>query len=314
MKKPVRWFLSLYDDDQLDLEPPYQRRSVWTPKDRRFFLDTVFKNFPCPAIFLYQKTDIEMGKMVYHVVDGKQRLETLIAFRDNKIAIDKTSEDGRLSGKSWKEIDHESGLIEHFLNYPMPVEFIEISEGLKINEIFDRLNRNSRRLERQELRHAKFDGWFITVSEKEALKEEWEQLGLSTKTLMRRMRDVQHISELLAVVLKDRILGYDQDMLDDLYAKYDSPLETLEGFNEREFSENLEFAKGYILRMEHHNRTVTQYSGGFANFYSLWSFVHLNRRRLESPEVTADRYAGFMNKVAALAKSKSRCSGGRDCQ
>ncbi|MEW6586588.1 MAG: DUF262 domain-containing protein, partial [Nitrospirota bacterium] len=101
MKKPIRWFIDLYDYGQLDLDPPYQRRSVWTLNDRRFFLDTVFKNFPCPAIFLYQKTDRTLDKMIYHVVDGKQRLETLISFRSNKLAFDKGYGDVRLNGKSW---------------------------------------------------------------------------------------------------------------------------------------------------------------------------------------------------------------------
>ncbi|MEW6585305.1 MAG: hypothetical protein AB1442_06795, partial [Nitrospirota bacterium] len=166
------------------------------------------------------------------------------------------------------------------------------------------LNRNSRKLERQELRHAKFDGWFISVAEAEAIKEEWEQLGVITKAMMRRMKDVQYISELLIVLLKGCISGYDQNILDDLYAEYDSPRETLDNFSEREFNENLEIVKNYILQMERHNQAVTRYAKGFGNFYSLWSFVVLNRDHLNSPEVATDRYAEFMDKVTALAKVK----------
>lgn len=304
MKKPLRWFLDMYDYGQLDLDPPYQRRSVWTLNDRRFFLDTVFKNFPCPAIFLYKKTDMALGRMIYHVVDGKQRLETLIYFRNNKLTLDKKYGDRRLNGKSWEGIKNEMDLIEGYLNYSMPVEFIEIADDVMINEIFDRLNRNSRKLERQELRHAKFDGWFISVAEAEVVKEEWEQLGVIAKAMMRRMKDVQYISELLSVLIKNRILGYDQNILDGLYAEYDSPQETLDDFNEREFYENLEVVKNYILQMEHYNQAITRYAKGLGNFYSLWSFVVLNRRHLNSPETTADRYAEFMGKVATLTKSK----------
>ena len=304
MKKPVRWFLDMNDYGQLDLDPPYQRRSVWTLNDRRFFLDTVFKNFPCPAIFLYKKTDKALGRMIYHVVDGKQRLETLIYFRNNKLTLDKKYGDRRLNGKSWEGIKNEMDLIEGYLNYSMPVEFIEIADDVMINEIFDRLNRNSRKLERQELRHAKFDGWFISVAEAEVVKEEWEQLGVIAKAMMRRMKDVQYISELLSVLIKNRISGYDQNILDGLYAEYDSPQETLDDFNEREFYENLEVVKNYILQMERYNQAITRYAKGLGNFYSLWSFVVLNRRHLNSPETTADRYAEFMGKVATLTKSK----------
>jgi len=304
MKKPVRWFLDMNDYGQLDLDPPYQRRSVWTLNDRRFFLDTVFKNFPCPAIFIYQKTDKELGRMIYHVVDGKQRLETLIYFRNNKLTLDKKYGDKRLNGKSWEGIKNEMDLIEGYLNYSMPVEFIEIADDVMINEIFDRLNRNSRKLERQELRHAKFDGWFISVAEAEVVKEEWEQLGVIAKAMMRRMKDVKYISELLSVLIKNRISGYDQNILDGLYAEYDSPQETLDDFNEMEFYENLEVVKNYILQMERYNQAITRYAKGLGNFYSLWSFVVLNRRHLNSPETTADRYAEFMGKVATLTKSK----------
>ena len=34
----ISWFLDLSRNGQLNLDPPYQRRSVWSPKDRRFFL------------------------------------------------------------------------------------------------------------------------------------------------------------------------------------------------------------------------------------------------------------------------------------
>jgi hypothetical protein len=304
MKKPIRWFLDMYHYGQLDLNPPYQRRSVWTLNDRRFFLDTVFKHFPCPAIFLFQKPDRTLGKMIYHVVDGKQRLETLISFRNNKLTFDKGYSDRRLNGQSWSSIENESDLIERFLNYSVPVEFIEVSDDVVINEIFDRLNRNSRKLERQELRHAKFDGWFISVAEAEAVKEEWEQIGIVTKAMMRRMKDVQYISELLIVLMKNRIIGYDQNILDDVYAEYDSPHESVDNFDEREFTDVLEFMKNYILQMEQHNQTITRYAKGFSNFYSIWSFVILNRNHLHPPEVTANRYAEFMEKVTALAKVK----------
>lgn len=35
----ISWFLDIYDKGQLDLDPPYQRRSVWSPQDRRYFTE-----------------------------------------------------------------------------------------------------------------------------------------------------------------------------------------------------------------------------------------------------------------------------------
>lgn len=202
MKKDVNWFLDLYQNGQLDLDPSYQRRSVWTLKDRKFFLDTIFKNYPCPAVFIHKEIKENAGKLMYHVVDGKQRLETIIRFAKNDIAMDKDYGDAKLDGKKWKSIENDPGLKTRFSNYLLAVEFIDSIDGNYVNEVFDRLNRISRKLERQELRHAKYDGWFITTAETESEKDEWERFGIVTKARMKRMKDIQFISELLMVILK----------------------------------------------------------------------------------------------------------------
>jgi hypothetical protein len=304
MKQVIRWFLDLYSSRQLDLNPPYQRRSVWTLRDRKFFLDTIFRNYPSPAIFLQKSIDEALGKMIYHVVDGKQRLETIILFTQNTIAMDREYGDMRLNGKKWKNIEIDPDLKALFYGYSLPIEFIDDDNSLIINEVFDRLNRTSRKLERQELRHARYDGWFIKITEAEAEKEEWERMGVVTKARMRRMKDAQCISELLTVLVKNRITGYDQDALDDIYAEYDSPHETLPNFEEEDFKRNLEFTKDYILSMDAHDLAVTKFAKGFVNFYSLWAFVVLNRTHLETPETTAARYSEFMERVAALSKER----------
>jgi hypothetical protein len=36
----VSWFLDLRRHNQLEMDPPYQRKSVWNAKDRRFFLSS----------------------------------------------------------------------------------------------------------------------------------------------------------------------------------------------------------------------------------------------------------------------------------
>lgn len=62
----ITWLLDLARNDQLNLDPPYQRRSVWTRQDRQFFLDTIFRDFPSPAIFLH-KTISDDGKVTYQI-------------------------------------------------------------------------------------------------------------------------------------------------------------------------------------------------------------------------------------------------------
>ena len=63
---------NLYDHKNLNLEPGFQRQSVWTERDRANLLDSILRNYPLPAIFLYKRE--EEGHLVFDVIDGKQRL------------------------------------------------------------------------------------------------------------------------------------------------------------------------------------------------------------------------------------------------
>jgi len=296
----ISWFLDLNQRNQLNLTPPYQRRSVWTRKDRKFFLDTIFRDYPCPPIFLHKTLD-EKGVNIYHVVDGKQRLETIIRFITNEISIDKNFGDVNLDGKKWKDLESSSEIKKKFWDYVLTVEFIDTVDGLIVNEVFDRLNRNSRRLERQELRHAKFDGWFITYVESEAEKEEWEKLNVVTKARIKRMKDVQFISELFIIILKKRIDGFDQDYIDEIYGEYDS-IEDLSSFSADDFINMIEYGKKYILDMNLQDDNLARYLKTFLNFYSLWAFVILNKDKLPEPTKLKEKYLNFMVKVDKLSK------------
>lgn len=50
----LSWLWDLYKRDLLDMDPPYQRRSIWNQSYKDFFVDTVLNDYPCPAIFLYE--------------------------------------------------------------------------------------------------------------------------------------------------------------------------------------------------------------------------------------------------------------------
>jgi hypothetical protein len=297
----ISWFLDLYRKKQIDLDPPYQRRSVWTPKDRRYFLDTIFRNYASPAVF-HHKTMDDNGVPLYHVVDGKQRIETIAMFAGGKIALDKELTDTSLRGKKFKDLNDDQR--KAFWDYVLIVEMLDTVEGAVVDEIFARVNRNARKLERQELRHAKYDGWFITFVEGESEKEVWKKFHIVTTARAKRMKDVQFLSELFLVILDGRIVGFDQDYLDDKYVEYDSPDESVPDFSEEEFSGKVSRIKDYFSQMESYNASITTHAKSFINFYSIWSIVALNLDRLPQPEELAKRYASFMERVAVISTYK----------
>jgi uncharacterized protein with ParB-like and HNH nuclease domain len=75
----LSWFNDLQQRGLLNLDPPYQRRSVWNQSFKNYFVETVLLKYPSPAIFLFEEISPD-GRSTYHVVDGKQRLTTLFEF------------------------------------------------------------------------------------------------------------------------------------------------------------------------------------------------------------------------------------------
>ncbi|MXY08306.1 MAG: DUF262 domain-containing protein [Rhodothermaceae bacterium] len=295
----LSWLVDLHINKQLDLDPPYQRRSVWTRRDQQFFLDTIFRNYPSPAIFLH-KTITDDGRPTYHVVDGKQRTQTILNFIEDKLPISQDYGDSRLNGKKWSQLEGEQSLKQDFWNYQITVEIIDVVEGSVVNTVFDRLNRNANKLKRQELRHAKFDGWFISQAEAEAERQEWRDLGIVTTSRAKRMLDVQFISELMIVVLENRMSGFNQDAIDTIYAKYDDPAELVSMLDAEEFNRRFTEIKGVLAEMNS-DGAISKYAKGFGDFYTLWALVALSDN-LASPDVLAQRYADFIGKVQLLRK------------
>ena len=74
------------------------------------------------------------------------------------------------------------------------VEFVESIKGNNIEEVFDRDNRNSINLQPQEIRHARFNGWFIKEEENESEDDFWWDIKVSTRAKDKRMKNVQLIA------------------------------------------------------------------------------------------------------------------------
>ena len=300
----LTWLIDLYRNDQIDLDPPYQRRSVWTRSDKQYFLDTIFRNYPSPPIFLH-KTIADDGKATYHVVDGKQRTQTILDFIEDRLSMSQNYGDTRLNGKKWSQLQGEKSLKRAFWNYQITIEIIDIVDGSVVNTIFDRLNRNARKLTRQELRHARFDGWFVTQAETEAGRHEWRDLGIITTSRAKRMLDVQFISELMILVLHNKILGFNQDAFDILYACYDDPSETISEWDPDDFDERFSKIRSYLI-MLNSDGTVSNYAKGFGDFYTLWALVALSPAvTLPTPKQLAQRYGAFMKDVELLGKQQN---------
>lgn len=292
----VNWLLNLRRFGQLELNPPYQRKSVWSQREKQSFLDTVLRNYPSPAIFLHLTYD-EEGNPTYHVVDGKQRLSTIFDFVDGKIRLSKSFGDARLDGANWKVLKEVPAARKSFWNYQLTVELIDDVHEPLVREIFERLNKNSRKLEPQEIRHAKFDGWLINFLERSSTASEWKSLGISTTARQRRMADVQLISEFAQSILTPGPVGFDQDAIDSMYAEFEDPELLDYEFDSDAFESTFVTLLQFLFKMNHHNSSIKTVSGSKNHLYSLWTALALADLTEADPAVISDRYSAFIKAV-----------------
>lgn len=68
--------LSMYEDDELIIDPAYQRLFRWTNVQSSRFIESVILELPLPPIFVIE---IDQGK--YELIDGLQRISSYFYFR-----------------------------------------------------------------------------------------------------------------------------------------------------------------------------------------------------------------------------------------
>lgn len=204
--KTIADLVHLYENGMLELSPAFQRRAVWVLKDRRKLIDTVSRNYPLPAIFLYK--EVNDGRLKYSVIDGKQRLETLLGFLghlrggkfDVRIEIPGVESLQRVSAQTLKSNKvHRERLSPHFLGYRLPV--VEVAGPLAdIIEVFVRINSTGKPLTPQERRKANYSGSPLLVEATRVankLEKRWLDMGCISAQQVARMKHVEFAAELL---------------------------------------------------------------------------------------------------------------------
>lgn len=205
--KPISWFIELQNEGVLNLSPGFQRKSVWSEKDRCKLMISIFEGFPVPSVFLY-KREHEDGSDVFDVLDGKQRLESIFGYcKAKKFArkgydVKFHFEDDPNYGDrpylwQWRHLSEDAQY--RVLNYKIQV--VEVSGELDaIRDLFVRINSTGKKLTQQEQRHAKYVNSEI-LSEAERLARKLRRHltadRVITKAQIDRMKDTELVTELL---------------------------------------------------------------------------------------------------------------------
>lgn len=212
--------LQWHEKGEIELSPKYQRNYVWNEKAKAYLIDTIVRGLPMPPIFLRQKVDVLTKSTFREIIDGQQRLRSIIEFIvEERFAI-KKSHNKELGGRKYSDLDEE--IQEAILEYEIIAEVVTEKENALIYDMFARLNSNNMVLNKQEIRNSKYWGEFKVYIFR--ITSSCRGFFMATEILKDsdfvRMKDSEFITSLI-LVLMEGIIGENPSYIDNVYSKYD---------------------------------------------------------------------------------------------
>lgn len=191
----VQDLLNDHKENKLDLNPWYQRRSVWTRPQKAYLINTLFERKPIPALYIRHSINMEKGISVKEIVDGQQRARAVIEFcQTDSFSVRLPNSNKR---KTFDQLTASEK--EQFLITAIPIGYLIGASDADVIDIFARINSVSKTLNPQEKRNARFSGEFKQFAIAESVKRlnVWRNLGIFTANDIARMNEVLFISDLV---------------------------------------------------------------------------------------------------------------------
>lgn len=217
----------------MEAAPGFQRRLVWSQPHKTSFIETVLLGLPFPEVFVAAgPVDTSTGVAVELVVDGQQRLTTLLAYFEGDPNL--VLPDGVLP---YAELPEEDKI--RFLEYEVVVRDLGAIPLAETKQIFERINSTSYALNAMEVNSGRFDGHLKRVAEDLAACDFFASHRTFSPTDVRRMDDTKFVLTIIITMLA----GY--------FNRDDDHAEFLERFNElfpyeSEIVARFEFAFNWI--------------------------------------------------------------------
>jgi hypothetical protein len=211
----VSWFHKRLQANELILSPPYQRNPVWQTVQKSYLIDTILRAYPVPELYMQTAIDQE-GDEKHTIVDGQQRVRACLEFVEGRFEMDESHTPW--GGLSFDQLGEEEK--KRVYGYKFIVRTLPQMPETEVREIFARLNRNNIVLNQQELRHATYWGEFIQSMTTLSQKPFWVRSGLFSSAAIRRMLDIEYISEIAIAFLHGP--QNKKTNLDRYYAAYES--------------------------------------------------------------------------------------------
>jgi uncharacterized protein with ParB-like and HNH nuclease domain len=103
-------------------------------------MDTIIRGLPMPKVFIRQKLNVQTRQSIREVVDGQQRLRTILSFVNDGFKINK-KHNKKYGGLYFSQLDQIDDSIQSImLNYEISTDLLVNMEDSKVLDIFSRLN------------------------------------------------------------------------------------------------------------------------------------------------------------------------------
>ena len=195
-------FVRLKSQNELVIQPRFQRRAFWTPDARSYLIDTIVRALPMPKVYLRRHVEQKTRPAIYEVVDGQQRLRSVFTYLDNGCEL-KQKHNPSFPNMLYRDLPEP--VRRAFTGYRIAVEIMEDASDSEVWGMFERLNRYTFTVNAQERRNAEFSGLFKQLSYRLAAEpsalDTWKRTGVFRDQQFARMREVEMTSDVLAAML-----------------------------------------------------------------------------------------------------------------
>jgi hypothetical protein len=137
--------------------PPYQRELVWPDDKQSRFIESLLMGLPIPFLFLWQADD---GRL--EIVDGSQRLRTMVRFLDGDLKLQKLQQLPELNGFYVDDLERSRQRKISARSIRGIVLDNLVDEATR-TEMFNRINTGGTHLNEAEIRRGSLPGPFMDL-------------------------------------------------------------------------------------------------------------------------------------------------------
>jgi hypothetical protein len=179
--------------------PEIQRQYVWDDGKASRLIESLLLNIPIPVVYFAETTDAK-----YEVIDGHQRIRSMVRYVDNQFALTGLAMLPEYKGSRFHQLPEREQRFLKSRTLRAIVISVESHPSMKF-EIFERLNSGAVTLNAQELRNSLYRGPFNRLIRELAKNDDLRTI-VGTRTPRPRMVDEELVLRFFA--LHDELVTY----------------------------------------------------------------------------------------------------------